>query len=260
MPDKFAENLVMVQKRIQHCAQKAERDINKIRLIVVSKTRSLDDVKSVVALGQKHFAENTIQDAMSKVPAMNNATLQAPLEWHFIGHLQSKKAAKIPAYFQWVHSIDSIKLARKLSNAVLNNSQNVTKPYSRLNCLIQVNVSGETSKSGLKPSAVKSFLQEVLDQRLPGLVWRGLMTIGVHGDEQQTRNAFAQLRILQQSCKAELSLPGFDQLSMGMSNDYCLAVEEGATMIRVGTSVFGERSKVRESKLKAGTQTGVCVP
>lgn len=231
--NKFAEKLAKVQKKIQQCAQKVERDINEIRLIIVSKTRSLDEVESVVSLGQNCFAENTIQDAMTKIPQLNNAAL----EWHFIGHLQSKKAGKIPGYFQWIHSVDSIKLAQKLSNAMQNNSRN-----SRLNCLIQVNVSEEDSKSGLKLSEVKPFLQKVLDQQLPCLVWRGLMTIGVQGDEQQTRNAFAQLRALQQSCRAELSMPEFDQLSMGMSGDYCLAIEEGATMVRVGASVFGQRN------------------
>jgi len=234
----LAQNLSKVQQKIQHCAQKAERDINEIRLIVVSKTRSLDEVKAVASLGQNCFAENTIQDAMTKIPQLNNTAL----EWHFIGHLQSKKAGKIPGYFQWIHSIDSIKLAQKLSNAMLNNSQNSTNPEARLNCLIQVNVSGEASKSGLKPSEVKPFLQHVLDQQFPCLKWRGLMTIGVQGDVQQTRNAFVQLRELQQSCKAELSMPEFDQLSMGMSGDYCLAIEEGATLVRVGTSVFGQRS------------------
>ena len=130
---------------------------------------------------------------MTKIPHLSNTAL----EWHYIGHLQSKKAGKIPGYFQWIHSVDSIKLARKLSNAMFNNAKN-----SQLNCLIQVNVSGEDSKSGLNPGEVKSFLQDVLDQQLPCLVWRGLMTIGVQGDEQQTRSAFAQLRELQQSCKA----------------------------------------------------------
>ncbi len=250
MPDKLAENkfaekLATVQKNIQHCAQKSKRDINEIRLIVVSKTRSLNEVESVASLGQNCFAENTIQDAMSKIPQLKNKTLERPLEWHFIGHLQSKKVAKIPGHFQWIHSIDSINLAQKLSNAMLNNSRNSNNPDSRLNCLIQVNVSGEGSKSGLKPSELKFFLRDVLDQRLPCLMWRGLMTIGVQGDEQQTRNAFAQLRALQQSCKEEFALPEFDQLSMGMSSDYCLAVEEGATMVRVGTSVFGQRSETR---------------
>ena len=228
----LAENLSKVQQEIQQCAERAGRDINDVCLIAVSKTRSLEEVKEIVSLGQNAFGENTIQDAMSKIPHLSNTKLA----WHFIGHLQSKKAGKIPGYFQWIHSVDSIKLAQKLSNAMLNNSKN-----SRLNCLIQVNVSGEDSKSGLDPAEVKSFLQEVLDKQFPCLLWRGLMTIGVQGDEQQTRKAFAQLRELQQSCRAEFDLPKFDQLSMGMSGDYCLAIEEGATLVRVGTSIFGQR-------------------
>ena len=228
----LAENLSTVQQKIHHCAVKVGRDVSDIRLIAVSKTRLLDEVKSVASLGQNCFAENTIQDAMSKIPFFNHKEV----EWHFIGHLQSKKAGKLPGYFQWIHSLDSIKLAQKLSSAMLNNAKN-----SDLNCLIQVNVSGETSKFGLMPDEVKPFLQAVLKLQLPCLKWRGLMTIGVKGDEQQTRNAFIQLRELQQSCKVEFGLENFDQLSMGMSDDYCLAIEEGATMVRVGTSIFGQR-------------------
>ena len=228
----LAGNLSIVQQKIQHCAEKVGRDVNDIRLIAVSKTRSLDEVKSIASLGQNCFGENTIQDAMTKIPFFNNKEV----EWHFIGHLQSKKAGRLPGYFQWIHSLDSIKLAQKLSSAMLNNAKN-----SELNCLIQVNVSGEISKFGLIPAEVKPFLQDVLKLQLPCLKWRGLMTIGVKGDEQQTRKAFVQLRELQQSCKTEFDLENFDQLSMGMSDDYCLAIEEGATMVRVGTSIFGQR-------------------
>jgi PLP dependent protein len=229
---KLADNLSSVQQRIKQCAEKAGRDVKDIRLIAVSKTRSLDEVKAIAALGQKCFGENTIQDAITKIPHFNHNDV----EWHFIGHLQSKKAGKIPGYFQWIHSVDSIKLAQKLSASMLNNAKN-----SALNCLIQVNVSGESTKSGLLPAQLNSFLQQVLQQDLPCLSWRGLMTIGVQGDEQQTRDAFAQLRTLQQTCKIEFDLENFDQLSMGMSGDYCLAIEEGATMVRVGTSIFGQR-------------------
>ena len=226
---KLTYNLSVVQQKIKQCAEKSGRDLQDIRLIAVSKTRSLDEVKAIAAHGQYCFAENTIQDAMTKVPYVNHADM----EWHFIGHLQSKKAGKIPGYFQWIHSVDSLKLAKKLSNAMLNNARN-----SLLNCLIQVNVSGENSKSGLLPSQVIPFLQQLLQLNLPGLCWRGLMTIGVKGDEQQTREAFAQLRKLQQECNSEFGLDEFDQLSMGMSGDYCMAVEEGATMIRIGSSIF----------------------
>jgi pyridoxal phosphate enzyme (YggS family) len=232
MSGSLAENLTAVRHKIQQCAEAAGRDVSDIQLIAVSKTRSLQAVQAVAALEQTAFGENTIQDAMTKIPQLNNQALQ----WHFIGHLQSKKAGKIPGYFQWIHSVDSLKLAQKLSHAMASNSKN-----SILNCLIQVNVSGEDSKSGLKPDAVRPFLREVLDQRFPCLSWRGLMTIGVRGDEQQTRQAFSQLRELQQSCRDEFALAEFDQLSMGMSGDYCLAIAEGATLVRVGTSIFGQR-------------------
>jgi len=228
----LAENLSRLQLKIKACAEASGRNVNDIQLIAVSKTRTLDEVKQIAELGQINFGENTVQDALTKIPHLNQQ-----LEWHFIGHLQSKKAGKLPGYFQWIHSIDSIKLAQKLSTAMSSHSDNAT-----LNCLIQVNVSGDENKSGLKPEQVKTFLQEVLNFQLPCLQWRGLMTIGVQGDEQQTRSAFAQLRALQQQCNAELNLSMFDQLSMGMSGDYCLAIEEGATLIRVGTSIFGQRT------------------
>lgn len=231
MPNSLADNLSTVQQSIRQCAKKSGRDVNDIHLIAVSKTRSLDEVKAVASLGQKYFGENTIQDAMTKVPHLGQ-----DVEWHFIGHLQSKKTGKIPGYFQWIHSVDSIKLAEKLSSAMMNHSKNAV-----LNCLIQVNVSGEATKSGLMPDQVNHFLQQLLTLQLPCLRWRGLMTIGVNGDEQQTRNAFATLRVLQETCKAESGLQDFDQLSMGMSGDYCLAIEEGATLVRVGTSIFGQR-------------------
>jgi pyridoxal phosphate enzyme (YggS family) len=231
--DSLAGRLLKVQQDIQRCADQAGRDASDIHLIAVSKTRSLQETQSVALLGQQDFGENTIQDAMSKIPHLSNS----PLEWHFIGHLQSKKAGKIPGYFQWIHSVDSIKLAQKLSNAMQSYSAN-----ANLNCLIQVNVSAEASKSGIALNQVKTFLQEVFALSLPGLTWRGLMTIGVPGDEQKTRSAFTQLRELQLDCKTEFNLPDFDQLSMGMSGDYCMAIEEGATMIRVGTSIFGARS------------------
>lgn len=229
----YAENLRQIQQEIKHCAERSGRTSSDIKLVVVSKTRTVEEVQSVINQGQTTFAENTIQDAMNKIPHLSN---KLSLEWHFIGHLQSKKAGKIPGYFQWIHSIDSIKLAQKLSSAMLR-----LAPNAQLNCLIQVNVSGEDSKNGLKPEALKSFINQLCELNLPCLQWRGLMTIGVKGDEQSTRNAFAQCGALQQSCREEFKLENFDQLSMGMSDDYCLAIEEGATMIRLGTSIFGKR-------------------
>jgi uncharacterized pyridoxal phosphate-containing UPF0001 family protein len=200
------ENLVRVKKEIERCAVIAGRDANSVKLIAVSKTRSLEEVETVVALGQSCLGENTVQDAMTKIPHLSSQDI----EWHFIGHLQSKKAGKLPGYFQWIHSVDSLKLAKRLSSAQIDE--------------------------------VEPFLQEVLQHDLPCLRWRGLMTIGVRSNEEKTRHAFSQLRELQQACKKKFHLENFDQLSMGMSGDYCLAIEEGATMVRVGTSIFGERS------------------
>lgn len=227
-----AENLQAIQQQIADCATGAGRSASDVCLIAVSKTRTLDEVKALASCGQQDFGENTVQDALSKIPYMHAQAVQ----WHFIGHLQSKKAGKIPGHFQWIHTVDSLKLAHKLSNAMQNH--HMTEP---LNCLIQVNVSGEKGKSGLPLAAVKPFIEELSRAELPLLNWRGLMTIGVRSDEWQTRKAFAGLRELQQSCRDEFVLPDFDQLSMGMSGDFCLAIEEGATMVRVGTAIFGPR-------------------
>jgi hypothetical protein len=135
-----------------------------------------------------------------------------------------------------VHSVDSLKLAQKLSAAM------AASAVAALNCLIQVNVSGEASKSGLKTDEVMPFLDQVLQLKLPGINWRGLMTIGVQGDDRQTRAAFARLRQLLEQCRHEPGLEHFNQLSMGMSNDYAIAIEEGSTMVRVGTAIFGQRN------------------
>lgn len=228
----YRNNLQQVLQKIQQCAIKSGRDVADVQLIAVSKTRSLAELKAIADCGQMDFGENTIQDAMSKIPELSDSRLQ----WHYIGHLQSKKAGKLPGYFQWIHSVDSIKLAQKLAVAMSSHTKN-----SVLNCLIQVNVSAEKTKFGLMPDQVKPFLQQLIALNLPCLRWRGLMTIGVKGNEKQTRQAFSRLRELQQSCQSEFALNDFDQLSMGMSSDYCLAIEEGATMVRIGTSIFGPR-------------------
>jgi pyridoxal phosphate enzyme (YggS family) len=229
----IAANLAAVRRQIQQIALRAGREPADIELIAVSKTRTLAEVLQVVSSGQLAFGENTIQDAMSKIPGVKNPDVR----WHFIGHLQSKKAPRIPGNFHWLHSLDSLKLARKLSSAMLDSGL-----ADRLECLLQVNVAGETTKSGLQPAAVRPFLDELLKLELPALNWRGLMTIGVQGDEDETRRAFGRLRKLQQRCRDEFSLPAFDQLSMGMSDDYEIAIEEGSTMVRVGTAIFGQRS------------------
>ena len=227
-----ANNLQLIRQTIADSATKAGRNPEDIKLIAVSKTRSVEDVQTAIDLGMNVFGENTIQDAMTKIPVLGTEKN----EWHFIGHLQSKKTKSIAQYFDWVHTIDSIRLAEKLSGSMLNNN-----PAKHLNCLIQVNVSGEGSKSGIDVSELMPFMESLLRLNLPCLNWRGLMTIGVSNNTEKTRAVFSTLRQCLQQCVTEFSLDNFDQLSMGMSGDYQVAIEEGSTMVRLGTSIFGER-------------------
>lgn len=226
------DNLSTVKEHLEDLCVRANRPKDAVQLIAVSKTRTLEEVRLLVDAGQCSFGENTVQDALTKIPFLDFPGI----EWHFIGHLQSKKAKYIPENFHWVHAIDSLSLAKKLSDAVVNQKSN-----SKLNCLIQVNITGEESKFGIAEKDVISFMEKVLCQDLPGVNWRGLMTMGMRGDEAQTQKAFAALRKLQEKCCKQFDLRNFDQLSMGMSGDYQLAVKEGATMVRVGSKIFGQR-------------------
>jgi len=229
----ISNKLAEIKRHIQQIAVRSGRSPDDVTLVAVSKTRSLDEVKQAIDAGQKDFGENTMQDALSKIPALKDTRSI----WHFIGHLQSKKAKQIPGNFRWVHSVDSLKLAQKLSNAMVKSTED-----SKLNCLIQVNVSEEKSKSGLNRVEVLPFIEELLMRELPYLSWRGLMTIGVQGDDSETRAAFCSLKQLLDQCQHEFGLVEFDQLSMGMSNDYAIAIEQGSTIVRVGTAIFGSRN------------------
>jgi hypothetical protein len=227
------QRLLALQQQIASAAARAGRSADEITLIAVSKTRSLAEVQQALACGQSVFGENQVQDALSKI-----TTCPWPqAEWHFIGHLQSNKIKYIPANFQWLHTLDSARLASKLDLAMKN--ANVSAP---LNCLLQVNVSEEQTKSGLHVNEVSAVLATMLDADLSALRLRGLMTIGVQGNESQTRAAFAELRELRDRCREQFDLQDFDQLSMGMSDDFEIAIEEGATMVRIGTRLFGERN------------------
>ena len=229
----ISNDLAEVRRQIREIAVRSGRSPEGITLVAVSKTRSLDEVKQAIEAGQIVFGENTIQDALSKIPFLQ----EYDAEWHFIGHLQSKKTKHMPGNFHWIHSIDSLKLARKLSSAMTNSTAG-----SNLSCLIQVNISGEKSKSGINRAEVLPFIEELLRLELPRLNWRGLMTIGVQGDDNQTRAAFRSLKQLLDQCQQVFGLGQFDQLSMGMSNDYPIAIEEGSTMVRIGTAIFGRRN------------------
>ncbi len=225
--------LLAIRQQIADAANRAGRQPGDVRLIAVSKTRSLAEVQQACACGHTVFAENQLQDAMTKIPACS----WPQAEWHFIGHLQSNKVKAIVGNFQWLHSLDSFKLANRLDTVMQN--ANIVMP---LNCLLQVNISGEQRKSGLRIHEVDEVLATLVKANYSALCMRGFMAIGVQNDVRGSRAVFAQLRELRDRCREQFDLPEFDQLSMGMSDDFEIAIEEGATMVRIGTRLFGERS------------------
>ena len=229
--DAIASNLFRVRQSIAEVARACTGSSDAIRLIAVSKGHHLSTIAAAIAAGQKDFGENTSQEALTKIPHFQNQGL----EWHFIGHLQTNKAKFIPGNFSWLHSLDNLDLARKLSRRARELSANI-------NILIEVNVTRDPKKHGIAPDALPDFIEQLLKENLPALSLRGLMTIGPHAaPEKEIRGCFAGMRELRDECRKRYALPGFTELSMGMSGDYVEAIKEGATMLRVGTAIFGER-------------------
>ncbi|MGE8497330.1 MAG: YggS family pyridoxal phosphate-dependent enzyme [Pseudomonas sp.] len=220
----IAENIAKVGARIREAAQASERDFSSIGLLAVSKTKPAEAVREAFAAGQHDFGENYLQEALDKQAALADL----PLIWHFIGPIQSNKTRPIAEHFAWVHSVDRLKVAERLS------AQRPTH-LPPLNICLQVNVSGEASKSGCSPDELAALAHAVT--QLPNLKLRGLMAIPEPTDDPvQQRGAFARLRALQD----HLGL-GLDTLSMGMSHDLEAAIAEGATWVRIGTALFGAR-------------------
>ncbi len=227
----IASNLFRVKQSIAEAASVAKRNPDEIRLIAVSKTHSHEAVAAAIEAGHQDFGESTTQEALAKISRLANPSIT----WHFIGHLQTNKAKFIPGNFSWLHSLDDLDLARKLSRRARELSANI-------NILIEVNVTRDPKKHGIAPGALPDFIEQLLKADLPALSLRGLMTIGPHAaPEKEIRGCFARLRELRDECRQRYALPGFTELSMGMSGDYVEAIKEGATMIRVGTAIFGER-------------------
>ena len=219
--------LQAVQARIAAALAAAGRDAATLRLLAVSKTFEATAVRELAACGQRAFGENYVQEALNKQAALQDL----PLEWHFIGPIQSNKTRAIAAHFSWVHSVDRLKIAERLSSQ---------RPpgLPPLQVCIEVNVSGEASKGGVLPAEL-SALTEVVS-KLPGVQLRGLMAIPAPTpDAAAQRAAFRQVRELFDALRAR----GYalDTLSMGMSGDMEAAILEGATIVRVGTALFGER-------------------
>lgn len=228
----IAANLERLRATLADAAQRAGRHPADVKLIAVSKTQPAEAVAAAIAAGQRVFGESTVQDALTKIPQFAGQAL----EWHFIGRLQSNKARFIPGNFAWVHSLTSLKLAERLAR--LAQEQN-----TMINTLIEVNITRDPAKHGLAPEDVAPRLDELLKANLAGIPLRGLMAIGPHpATEFERRASFAALRKLRDDCVRRFALPGFTELSMGMSGDFVEAILEGSTMVRVGTALFGERN------------------
>ena len=228
---RFSQRLRDVKARISEACERYGRDPDTVRLLAVSKRHGIEAVREALAAGQTEFGENFVQEAIPKI----EATVDEGARWHFIGHLQSNKTAAAAAHFDWVHTIDRLKIARRLSDQ---------RPYHAppLQVCLQVRVGEEASKSGAAPGEVPELAAAVAE--LPRLALRGLMTIPPPADDLETqRSYYRELRELQD----ELVAAGFglDTLSMGMSADLEAAIAEGATLLRVGTALFGPRPPAR---------------
>ena len=224
----IADNLQAVQARISNAAAAVGRSPESVRLLAVSKTWPLACVLDAAEAGQRAFGENYVQEGCEKAAA----TVDLHLEWHFIGPLQSNKTRLVAEHFAWVHSVDRLKIAERLS------AQRPTD-LPPLQVCVQVNVSGEASKSGCTPAEALALCQAVA--ALPQLRLRGLMAIPEPADDAAAQRApLRRLRELYESIRAA-GLP-LDTLSMGMTHDLEAAIAEGATIVRVGTAIFGERN------------------
>lgn len=224
---KVTENLWKIQDLLRAAAVDAGRAPESVKLLAVSKRKPVESILEAAAAGQRDFGENFAQEGVDKI----DATGREDLIWHFIGHLQSNKTRLVAERYDWVHTIDRIKIARRLSEQ---------RPHHAgdLNVCIQVNVDDEKGKSGIHPDDVDGMASEITV--LPKLKLRGLMCIpAVRSGMDEQRKPFAVLRKLLESLQQQ----GFevDTLSMGMSADYPAAIREGATIVRIGTLLFGER-------------------
>ena len=228
--DELAKRYQAVRERITQAALQAGRSPDSVQLLVVSKTFGADKVAQVAALGQRDFGENYVQEAVDKITALQGLP---GLVWHCIGPLQSNKTRPVAEHFDWVHSLDRLKIAQRLS-------EQRPAHMPPLQVCLQVNIDGGTSKAGVVPAEAFALAQAV--SALPRLALRGLMTI-----PEPAATFDAQVAVHQQAkrlfddMKAALHLPQFDTLSMGMSSDLEAAVQAGSSMVQVGTAVFGAR-------------------
>lgn len=236
-------NIAQVRQRIEAACQRAGRDPAGVTLLAVSKMQPPHVIQMAAAAGLRHFGENRVEEAVTKIPQVRQCVPDA-LTWHMVGHIQSRKARHIPGLFHMVHAVDRVKLASRLSALAAARGES-------LDVLLEVNVSGEASKGGLaaagwqEDAVLRADLWRECETilGLPGLRVRGLMTMApIAGNAEETRPVFAQLAALRDSLARDfgVSLP---ELSMGMTDDYPVAVEEGATIVRIGRAIFGPRQE-----------------
>ena len=220
--------LAQTRQRISAAEQRFNRDLGSVQLLAVSKTKPVTDMQVTIKLGQNYFAENYLQEAIEKIEYLN----KAQLEWHFIGSIQSNKIRDIAKYFQWVHTVDKIKVAKKL---------NELRPdhLPPLNICLQINISGEASKSGIEPHELKQLAEGCAC--LPNIRLKGLMAMPAQeADFDKQRIPFRKLSRL--FTELQTKYPELDTLSMGTTNDLEAAIAEGTTMVRIGTAIFGARN------------------
>ena len=230
-----AENIARIQEQIQSVAKRTGRSASEVTLMAVSKTFAPQSIREAYAAGMRVFGENRVQEFAGKAETLDDLV---DAEWHMIGHLQTNKAAKAAELFHAVDSVDSLRLARKLDEAAAQIGK-------KLPILIELNVGGEAAKTGMDPGS--SELEQLLStaSQLEHLAIRGLMTVPPFTDDpQQARPFFRKLREFRdQIAKRRLAAVSMDVLSMGMSHDFEVAIEEGSTCVRVGTAIFGERGE-----------------
>lgn len=227
----IAERVAAVRERIAAAAARAGRDPGAVTLVAVSKSVPVAAMREAYAAGIRHFGENRAQEARDKFPAFGD-----DVHWHFVGRLQTNKVKYIVRHCHLLHSLDRVALAQEVH-------RRASRCGRVLPCLVEVNVAGEATKAGLPPEKVIPFLQQVAGR--PGLRVVGLMTVAPRADNpEEVRPVFRRLRqLLEEAAERCRGLPGIEMrhLSMGMTDDFEVAVEEGATIVRIGRAIFGER-------------------
>ena len=233
----IAANLTRVRARIAESAQRAGRNPETITLVAVSKTKPLEVIKVAYNLGIRDFGENRVQEALEKQANFSPSDLR----WHMIGHLQTNKAQKVCGSFAYIHSVDSLHVALALQRAA-EKKLHADETEVQQTVLLQVNVSGEATKEGMTIEDAPAIARQLLP--LSHLKVQGLMTVApLVDDPEQVRSVFRALRQLRDKLRQEVPEHSWEQLSMGMTDDYHVAIEEGATIVRVGRAIFGERVK-----------------